>query len=44
MTHLKCHGHGCPERHTCRRYTPTHVQDDTDKGDNNVKCEYYVKK
>ena len=38
---LKCHGHKCRDRFTCKLYSSERVKEDEDKGDDNVKCEYY---
>ena len=38
---LKCHGHKCSDRFTCKLYTAERVKEDDTQGDDNVKCEYY---
>jgi hypothetical protein len=38
---LKCHGHKCRDRFTCKLYTSERVKEDDNAGDDSVKCEYY---
>ena len=39
-----CHGHSCKDRKTCKWYKEKHVQNDNDKGNNDIVCEYYESK
>ena len=43
-TKIKCHGHKCPDKGTCKWYVAEKVKEDDNIGDNQIKCEYYEKK